>query len=143
MIHSLVHRAHNPSLGIFLLRVALGVVFIYHGYQKIADMEPIIGFFGMLGFAPFLAYAVAYTELIGGILLIAGLFTRLASIALAIVMAVAVYHVHLANGFSVGSGGYEYALTLMLGSLAVFFTGAGRYSLARAMKMCENCEGSH
>lgn len=144
MIHSVVHRFNNPDLGVLLLRVALGVVFIFHGWQKVGAMEQVIGFFATLGFPAYLAYAVAWIEMIGGALLIGGLFVRYAGLALAVIMAVAVYSVHLQNGFSISAGGYEFAALLGLGALALFFLGSGRYSIAAMMKrpqvVCEVCE---
>ena len=142
MIHSALHRLHNPDLGILLIRLALGAVFIFHGYQKVVAMDQTISFFAMLGFSAFLAYAAAWTELIGGIFLVGGIFVRYAGIALSIVMAVAVFAVHFKNGFNIGNGGYEYAFTLLLGSLALIFFGAGAYSLAGLCRgrMCTDCE---
>lgn len=137
-IHSLTHRLHNADLGILLIRLALGAVFIYHGWQKLQAMDMTIGFFGTLGFAPYLAYVVAYAEFIGGIALVLGIATRYAGLVLAIAMAVATFKVHWSNGFSLATGGYEFAMALMLGSLAMVFLGAGRYSLARIFgRWCE------
>jgi len=129
-IHSFIHRFHNPDLGLLLLRLALGIVFLYHGWGKIGEMESTIAFFTTLGFAPFFAYLVAWVETIGGIALIIGLFTRYVATLLAIVALVALVKVHLPNGFGVSGGGYEFILVLLLGSLALFFSGAGSYSLA-------------
>ena len=139
-MHSVLHRLNHPDIGILLLRVALGVVFVAHGYQKITNMEQTIGFFGTIGIPVFLTYVAAYTEFVGGLLLILGLFVRYAGILLAITMAVAVFHVHWKNGFSLGNGGYEYALTLLLGSLAVAFIGAGKYAAAKQTPLCATCE---
>jgi len=133
-VHALVHRLNNPDLGILCIRIALGAVFIYHGWAKIGSMEQTIGFFASLGFASFLAYFVAWAELIGGIALVAGFLVRYAGILLSAVMVVAVVKVHLANGFNVATGGYEFALTLLLGSLALIFLGSGAYSLAGFLK---------
>jgi putative oxidoreductase len=140
MIHSVLHRLHNPDLGVLFMRVAIGLVFLTHGYQKLQGMDQIVAFFGMIGFAPFLAYFVAWSEVIGGILLIAGLFTRYAGIVLTIIMAVAVVHVHWARGYWLSDGGYEYALTLMLGALAMVFMGSGKYSVAHHAPLCRTCE---
>jgi putative oxidoreductase len=126
-----------------LLRVGLGLVFVFHGYQKVTAMEQTIGFFATIGISAFWTYAAAWAELLGGALLIAGLFVRYAGIALSVVMIVAIYVVHYKNGFSLANGGYEYALLLLLGSLALVFTGAGKYSLAGLLKhrvVCETCE---
>ena len=129
-IHRLTHTFANPDLGILLLRVALGVVFFYHGWTKLGDMEPVIGFFGSLGLAPWMAYLVAWAEAVGGALLIVGLFSRYAGIVLGIVALVALVKVHLPNGFAVTGGGYEFILVLLLGSLAMIAFGSGRYGVA-------------
>lgn len=134
MIHSAMHRLHNPDLALLLLRVALGVVFVFHGYQKITSMEQTIGFFATIGISAFWTYMAAYAEFVGGLLLLAGVLVRYAALALTITMVVAVFVVHYKNGFSLANGGYEYALTLLLGSLALVFSGAGRYSLAALLK---------
>lgn len=141
-----MHRMHNPSFALLLLRVGVGTVFVFHGYQKLTTMEQTIGFFATIGVSAFWTYAVAWTEFIGGLLLIGGLFVRYAGLALAIVMAFAVYLVHLQNGFSLQNGGYEYALLLLLASLALSFMGAGRYSLAHLFKhpmVCAQCQVGH
>ncbi len=143
MIHSVVHRLHNPDIAILLLRVALGLVFVFHGYQKIGSMEQTIGFFASLGIPAFLTYATAWVEFVGGLLFIGGLFVRYAGVALTVVMTVALFLVHFEKGFSLTNGGYEYALTLLLGSLALVFSGSGKYSLAAVLKhpaVCETCE---
>lgn len=133
-LNTIMRRLHNPDLGLLLIRVALGVVFLYHGWTKVADMEPVIGFFGTLGFAPWLAYLVAWVETIGGVALIFGVFTRYAAIVLAVVALVALVKVHLPNGFSVSAGGYEFILVLLLGSIALVTMGEGKYSLGRLFK---------
>lgn len=125
-----MNRLHNPDLGLLLLRLALGAVFVYHGWMKVGNMDPVIGFFGTLGFPPFLAYVVAWVETLGGVALIAGVYARYAAVLLAVVSFVALVKVHLPNGFG-GPGGYEFVLTLLAGTLAVLMVGAGRYALLR------------
>ncbi len=122
-------RLHNPDLGLLLLRLGLGAVFLYHGWNKVGNMEGVIGFFGTLGFPPFLAYVVAWVETLGGVALIAGVFARPAALLLSIVSLVALVKVHLPNGFSVGAGGYEFILVLLVGALAILLVGGGRYAL--------------
>ena len=116
-----------------LLRVALGVVFIAHGYQKIAGG---VGGFSQsvarLGFpVPYLfAWGAALAEFLGGICVLVGLFTRYAALAIATVMAVAVTRVHLREGLI---GGYEYPLVLLVVAGAVMLTGAGPLSFDRSI----------
>ena len=120
------HRA------LLLLRAALGVVFVLHGWQKLTV-------FGLSGLSGFLAGAgmplptinaaiLIAVELGGGVALIAGLGTRLVSALLAFTMAVAVGLVHWQAGFF-NPAGYEFPLTLMLVLLSLVMTGAGAYSL--------------
>ncbi|MEV7799873.1 DoxX family protein [Microbacterium foliorum] len=121
------------SLGLLVLRVVVGAVFAAHGAQKIFEytIPGTIGSFAGMGVpmpeiaAPF----VAFVELMGGILLVLGLFTRLAGILLAIDMVVALVLVHLSAGLWVGEGGYEFVAVLGAAALALALTGAGRFSI--------------
>ncbi len=132
-IHTFVHRFNNPDFGILLIRLAFGLVFINAGWMKITSMDTTIQSFGTLGFSPFLAYFVAWAELIGGVAFIVGIFSRYAGIILTIIMVVAV-KILFVKGFSLAHGGYEFPLVAMLGSLAIVTFGSGAYSLARMLK---------
>ncbi len=120
---------HNKDFGLLVIRVIIGAVFVVHGYQKLGAIAMTVGFFGSLGFAPFLAYVVAWVEFLGGISLIVGYGTKIASMLLAIVSLVAMIKVHGANGFSVGKGGYEYILSLFAVTVGLMYTGPGRYGI--------------
>lgn len=133
-VHELMHRLHNPDAAALFIRFALGVVFIYHGWMKVDNMDQTVAAFAGMGFSAFWTYMAAYTELVGGIALLIGVLVRYAGLLLAVTMAVAVFKVHWTNGFSLQNGGYEFALTLMLGSLAIAMLGAGKYSLAHLLK---------
>ena len=133
-IHAMVHRLHNPDLGILLVRVALGIVFIHAGWLKVTNMEMVLAGFGAMGIPAFLAYFVSYAELVGGALLIAGFLSRYVGLVLAVIMLVATFLVHFPNGYGMSNNGYEYTLTLLLLSLAMVTFGSGRYSLARAIR---------
>jgi putative oxidoreductase len=78
-------------VGPLLARLTVGWVFVTAGWGKIHNIDKVVGFFTSLGLpAPaFQAHLVAYTEFIGGMLLMAGLATRIASVALGIIMIVA------------------------------------------------------
>ncbi len=118
--------------GLLLLRIALGVVFVMHGWQKLAvyGISGVAAGFGQMGFPLPMVNAVLITavELGGGVLLLAGAGTRIAASLLAFSMLVAAVVAHGSGGFFLPTG-YEFALTLMLASLALMQTGAGRYSL--------------
>jgi putative oxidoreductase len=119
-----------------ILRIALGGILIPHGLQKLFGLFGGMGFtrnaelFDKLGYAPgvFWGTLVGCTELIGGTLLVLGLFTRFAAAAVLIFMLVAI-HFTSAKGFFWGNGGMEYPI--LIGACALFFLirGAGPYSV--------------
>ena len=121
------------AVGFLVLRLAVGIVFAMHGWQKLTMMGiPVVGgFFASLGIpAPELAaLAVTVLELVGGIALILGIGTRIAGALLAVNMLVALVLVHLANGFFVDAGGFEFVLTLAAAALFFALAGPGALSL--------------
>lgn len=118
--------------GLLLLRMAIGVVFVMHGWQKLTvfGLAGLSGGFAQMGipFPTVNAAVVIAVELIGGLLVLAGAATRIAAALQAVTMAVATVVAHGAAGFFLPNG-YEFTLTLMLVSLALTQTGAGRYSV--------------
>lgn len=126
---------HNKDLALLLVRVGLALVFIYHGWTKLQGMEATIGFFGSIGLSPFFAYLVAWVEFAGGILMLLGIKVRELGLLFVIVMLVAIYKVHLGQGFK----GMEFQVVLLLSSFAMVFAGAGKYALLKS-KECMNCK---
>jgi len=122
------------DLGIAVLRVAAGIVFLAHGSQKVFvfGLGGVSGAFAHMGFpmAGILGPFVALLEFAGGLALIAGLLTRWVSILFAIEMAVAVLKVHLAAGFFLPSG-FEFAFTMFAASVALALAGPGAAALDR------------
>ncbi|GAA2211212.1 hypothetical protein GCM10009850_066710 [Nonomuraea monospora] len=121
---------------LLLARVAIGVIFLVHGYQKFATMG-IAGttkFFESVGIplAGLAAPAVAVLEVAGGLALILGVALPIAGTLLALDMLGAIAFVHGANGLA-GEGGYEFVLALAAASLAVGFTGGGALALDRVL----------
>lgn len=116
-----------------IIRISLGIVFIYHGYGKVFDGgHEGIAQLMVLKEAPFpqlLGWMAALTEFGGGILILIGLLSRLWALGLAIVMVVAIITVHGPKGFDIRASGYEYCLTLLLMNLAIFLGGPGVFSL--------------
>jgi putative oxidoreductase len=88
------------------------------------------GFLGQIGMpAPnVLAPVVAAVELLGGLALVLGLFTRWVAVPLAIVMLVAAVAVHLKQGFFLPNG-YEYTLVLLAANVSLFLAGSGELAL--------------
>jgi putative oxidoreductase len=119
-----------------ILRIALGVVLVPHGCQKLFGMFGGMGLtangalFERLGFSPgmFWGTLVGLTELVGGILLIIGLFTRFAAAAVLIFMLMAIKFTS-AKGFFWSAGGMEYPI--LIGAVALYFLirGAGPWSV--------------
>lgn len=124
----------NKGLGLLILRLFVGGIFIVHGTQKLMHIEDTINFFSQIGINSFFAWLVAIVETVGGIALIIGMFVQYASILLSIILIVAIIKVKWVYGgdtllskFAAG----EIDLALLGANLALVFTGAGRYSLAR------------
>jgi putative oxidoreductase len=125
------------DVGLVVLRLVLGVIFIAHGAQKLFGSfggPHISGFakmLGQLGVKPAepMAILAGLAEFVGGILVIVGFLTPLAALALIVVMIVAVLAVHLKNGFFNTNGGYEFNLALVGMTLTLLIAGAGAYSL--------------
>lgn len=128
---------NNPStrqinIGLTVLRLGVGAIFIAHGGQKVF----VYGFagvgaaFGQMGIpmAEIVGPFVALVELLGGLALVTGLLTRIASLGLLSTMVVAILQVHLKNGFF-NPGGIEFPLSLLGSTLLLTITGAGAWSL--------------
>jgi len=125
--------SNNHALAPFILRLTLGIIFIGHGWGKLfAEGNPagFAGWLASMGLEPsyLLAIAAGLAETGGGLLLIAGLFTRVAASSLVVVMLIAISFVHLDAGMF-GKGGYEFQLLLLVGVLSLLIQGAGKYSL--------------
>lgn len=116
----------------------LGVVFLYHGSQKLfgwfggPGLDAATGMFEKLNLPYPAASVIAASgaEFVGGILLVLGLFFRPAALVLMFTMGVASFHVHWPR-FSNSERGMEYPLTLAVASLALALIGPGRIALGR------------
>jgi putative oxidoreductase len=123
-------KSSCKSWGLLALRIAIGVIFIMHGYGKLFGDAPGMEKFTMLvtgiGFPlpVVFAYAAALTEFFGGIAMILGLFTRVFSVLLGFVMLVALLGV---KKFAFPSADIDVALLSI--AIALFCMGAGRFSL--------------
>ena len=123
--------SNGQSLSLLLARLAVAYGFYDPAMQKWSDISSVATWFGSIGipFPTLNAYMAASTELLGVILLTLGLFTRLISLPLIVVMVVAITTVHLVHGFSAGNNGFEIPMYYML-FLAIFASfGAGKFSL--------------
>jgi putative oxidoreductase len=125
------------DIGLFLLRLTVGLTLAAHGTQKLfgwfggPGLDAIGQLFETLGFHPGRRHALmaGLVETGGGLLLALGFLTPAAAAAVFSVMFVAAVSVHLKQGFFVTSGGFEYALVLGVAGLTVAFTGPGSLSI--------------
>jgi putative oxidoreductase len=129
-------RATTDDAGKLVLRAALAIALLFHGFAKITGGIGFIG--GMLakiGAPEAMGYLVYVGEVIAPLMILAGIFTRPAALVVAINMIVAVVLVHTGEFFTIGkTGGWALELQGMFffAALAVALLGAGRYSLGGA-----------
>ena len=124
---------------ITLVRIAIGVTMLYHGWDKVipkgsllhgkplAALDHFAAYVVTLGLPHWLGYVSALTEFLGGILLLAGLLVRFAALMVAGNMIVALVEVNVHHGYS----GSEYTIALITMALLLVTTGAGALSLDR------------
>ena len=134
--------ATQPRFTLFLLRVALGFIFFVHGSQLV------FGWFGGYGLSgsisaftekmaipAFLAYLAVFSQFLGGLALIFGFMTRIAALAIAVDMIVAIFLVHLPNGLFVNwygsqkGEGFEFHLLATAIALTLVIAGGGILSI--------------
>ena len=122
----------RQEIGLTILRVVIGATFIAHGSQKLFTfgIPAVAGMMGKMGipFPMLSASLVTAAELGGGILLLLGLFTRLAAIPIAFSMLVAILQVHLKGGFFLPTG-FEYALVMFAAATSLAIAGGGAFAL--------------
>lgn len=118
-------------IGLLLLRIALGVIFLSHGYPKVAHLRggaQMQSFFVEHGLPGYFLYVSGVLETFGGGLLLLGLFTRAAAVLLGLEMCVAIWKVHSGHGY-LAVHDYEFPLTLATACFALATIGAGLISL--------------
>ncbi|MFG2250772.1 DoxX family protein [Spirillospora sp. NPDC048823] len=127
-----------PDAGLLIGRLAVGVIFIAHGWQKLTGTghAGVARSFGELGIPlPGLAaHFTTWVELLGGAALIAGVLVPIAGVLIALNMAGAFWYVHMDNGLFSRDGGYEYVLVLGATTLLFALVGAGRFSLDAVLR---------
>jgi putative oxidoreductase len=120
------------------MRLALGIMFIAHGLTKVFVFTPAgtAGFFESIGFPGFLAYPVMAFEVIGGLMLVMGVYARWVA-AIAVIQLFVAATVHFGNGWSFtnANGGWEYPIFLTISALVVTLLGEGSYAAKPAVKV--------
>jgi len=142
-MNSLINRifSSRPGWAPLVVRIPLAVIFMAHGAQKLLGW---FGGYGIGGTAQYmdsigltpgivLASLAGGAEFFGGLALLLGLLVRPASVALAFTMLVAIFSVHISKGLFLSNGGFEYGLALLAVTVALVISGAGRFSLDRAL----------
>lgn len=127
----------NQSFSPLALRLSAGIIFAAYGAQKLFGLFGGYGLEGTgqwmesIGLAPgyLMALMAGSAEFFGGLLLILGVATRPAALALAGTMLVAIVTVHLPNGLFMSNNGYAFGLALLAISVSLVFSGAGRYAV--------------
>jgi putative oxidoreductase len=127
--------ASTTQLGIAVLRISLGTMWIAHALLKLLvfTLPGTAQYFDSIGFPGLLAYPVFAAELLGGIALLLGVYARQAALALVPVMTVAAW-VHVPNGWvhTSNGGGWEYPVFLIAASIALWLLGDGAAALKRS-----------
>lgn len=126
---------HPVDFAALVLRLVVAAIFIVQGYRKSfappeakgsgAALEKLIAS-GGLPQAHLLSRVVALTELVGGVLVLVGLFSRLAALALAFTMVVAIARFKWKDGFL---GGWDWPFSVLGLTVAIAITGAGSFGL--------------
>jgi len=120
-----------------LVRIIVGIMFLVHVSTKfkIGAAGVAANVFAKNGVEPALmwTYVVMFLEVVGGVCLIVGLFTRFFAAALAIEMLVALLFVHLPKGYGINGGGYEYVLLIGAVCFTIAIRGGGPYSVDHAI----------
>lgn len=119
------------SIALLIARLIIAYGFYEPAMSKWNDIDSVAQWFDSMGipFPTLNAYMAAGTEILGVGLLVLGLFTRLISIPLIVIMIVAIFTVHIGNGFSAGDNGFEIPLYFMVFLMIFVSHGAGKFSL--------------
>jgi putative oxidoreductase len=113
-------------LALFVMRLALGAIIVGHGYHEVfGGLHHHVDSVASLGLPSWIS---SFTEFFGGLLVLFGLFTRVAALAICINLSVAIAKVHFHNGL-MGNGGYEFPLALAALGFALIFFGGGPIAL--------------
>lgn len=129
-------RFHSDDMGKLILRIIIGGIIVFHGMSKLTHgigwLPPVLQMHGLPGF---LAYGVFIAEVIAPVFLFCGVLTRMASLAIAFDMVMALWLVLRNEIFAVKQGGGGWAIEveafLLFGALAIFFLGSGKYSISK------------
>ena len=133
----MVYLDRLQPLALLFMRLALGAIMVAHGYHKVfGGLHHHAQMVASLGLPAWLGYVSAFTEFLGGLLILVGFFTRIAAFAVFIDLFVAIWKVHLHNGL-IGTPdrpGYEFALAAAAIAFAIIFFGAGPIAIDHVLR---------
>lgn len=136
----------TAPFGAFILRQALGIMFIAHAGLKFFVFTPegTAGFFESIGLPGVLGYVTMLVEAAAGVALITGIFTRAVSLAMVPVLIGTIVFVHGANGWVFGNegGGWEYSAFLIAASFAQALIGPGAFAIGSARGKASTLESA-
>jgi len=139
MNENITQLSNNEDMAKFILRFAVGFLMIFHGVAKIsAGVGFIENVFSSIGIPSFLAYAVYIGEFLAPLMLIVGFKVRIASVLIAGTMVVVILTTQMDNIFALnkyGAWAIELQMFYLLTSAAIFFQGAGKYSIYEKLKV--------
>ncbi len=131
----------DDNIAGFIARIALGIVILPHGLQKLLGMfggggfSNTVEFFVSSGIPAFIAFLIIVAESLGALALIMGLMSRFSAAAISLIMLAAIFMVHLKHGFFMNwfgnqqGEGYEYHILAIGLGLVVALVGAGKFSI--------------
>ncbi len=129
-----MHITAQNNYGATLTRLSLGIILLAHGLLKIMvfTIPGTVGFFGSLGLPAIIAYLTIFGEVIGGLALIAGIYSRLTAL-LSLPILIGATLVHIGNGwlFSNQGGGWEFPALLIVLAIIVILQGGGAFALKK------------
>ncbi len=121
-------------LALLVMRMSLGAIMAAHGYQNVfRHLHDHVHMVASLGMPAWLGYVSSFTELLGGLLILVGFFTRAAAFALCIDLVVAIWKVHFHNGL-MGDHGYEFPLAIATLAFALIFFGGGAIAIDHVLR---------
>ncbi len=129
---------NSEDVGLLFLRIAVGIPFIVHGITKLMDVPGTAAFFATVGLPLFFVYFIGFFELIGGLMILLGIYAWIGGWMITLVMAGAYIIVKHKFAF-IGGMSFEIDYAFFFAGLAIAFLGSGKYSVVRKTCRCNTC----
>jgi len=133
LIQKVSRFLYNRPIGLLIIRIAVGAIFLSHGLGKISDTSGTIAYFDTLGFSPLIAFFIAWLEVLGGLSLILGVAPRVFAALLGAEMFIATLIIQSTGGLG------ELEFLLAAAAFGIMFLGSGKYALYKME--CNTCNG--